>query len=71
MILLPTEGDGPAGARVAAYATHDKVVGLMQLPLDGNPAKVMGLIAHPGEVSDLAVSWDGKCVLTAGGRFEV
>ena len=50
-----------------AYATHDKVVGLMQLPLDGNPSKAMGLIAHPGEVTDLAASWDGKWLITAGG----
>jgi len=35
--------------------------------MDGNPSKVMGLIAHPGEVSDLAVTWDGKFCITAGG----
>jgi WD40 repeat protein/Ca2+-binding EF-hand superfamily protein len=70
MLLVPVEGDdasGSSGSRHAVYATHDKVIGLMQLPLDGNPSKVMGLIAHPGEVSDIAVSWDGKCVITAGG----
>ena len=27
-----------------------QVVGLCKLPLDGNPNKAMGLIAHPGEV---------------------
>ena len=27
----------------------------------------MGLIAHPGEVTDLAVSCDGQYVITAGG----
>lgn len=71
MILLPADVEGGApstpGVRHVAYSTHDKVVGLMQLPLDGNPSKVMGLIAHPGEVTDLAVSWDGQFVLTAGG----
>ena len=71
MLLLPTGDDGAGagagGARAVAYATHEKVIGLMQVPMDGNPAKVMGLIAHPGEVSDLAVSWDGKWLITAGG----
>lgn len=32
-----------------AYATSHKVVGLGKFPLDGNPHKAMGLIAHPGE----------------------
>ena len=70
MILLPVDEEGRgggSGVRHVAYATHEKVVGLMQVPMDGNPSKVMGLIAHPGEVSDLVVSWDGKCLLTAGG----
>ena len=39
----------------------------MELPLDGNPNKAMGLIAHPGEISDLATTWDGKWLITAGG----
>lgn len=37
------------------------------MPLDGNPQKVMGLIAHPGEISSLSVSGDGKYLVTAGG----
>jgi cilia- and flagella-associated protein 251 len=32
------------------YQTAKKVIGLIQLPLDGNPHKTMGLIAHPDEV---------------------
>jgi len=69
MLLLPEgdEGASSSGVRHVAYATHDKVIGLMQMPMDGNPSRVMGLISHPGEVSDLAVSWDGKHVITAGG----
>jgi len=69
-MLLLSSGDGeapPSATRYLAYATHDKVVGMMQLPLDGNPSKGMGLIAHPGEVSDLAATWDGKWLITAGG----
>ena len=56
-----------APQRHVAYATRDKVVGLLKLPLDGNPNKGMGLVAHPGEVSAMAVSWDGAHLLTAGG----
>jgi len=68
MLLNHDREDAASGSgRFVAYATHDKVVGLMQLPLDGNPSKAMGLIAHPGEVTDLAASWDGKWLITAGG----
>ena len=49
------------------YQTKTKVVGLIQLPLDGNPWKTMGLIAHPNEVQDICASADGKYVFTCGG----
>ena len=42
------------------YATYEKVLGLVQLPLDGNPNKCMGLIAHPGPIAAISVSYDGK-----------
>ena len=32
------------------YSTAKKVIGLIKMPLDGNPNKTMGLIAHPDEV---------------------
>jgi WD40 repeat protein/Ca2+-binding EF-hand superfamily protein len=73
MAVLPTlPADADAEAAVAAprhvaYATQEKVVGLLQLPLDGNPNKGMGLVAHPGEVSAMVVSWDGAHLITAGG----
>ena len=38
------------GKQYLLYSTAKKVVGLIQLPLDGNPHKTMGLIAHPDEV---------------------
>jgi WD40 repeat protein/Ca2+-binding EF-hand superfamily protein len=52
--------------RYCAYSTHEKVVGLLKLPLDGNPHKVMGLIAHPGAISNVDVTFDGNFLLTAG-----
>ncbi|KAG1654648.1 hypothetical protein FOA52_010276 [Chlamydomonas sp. UWO 241] len=49
-----------------AYATKERVVGLLAWPMDGDPSKTMGLIAHPGAVSAMAVSYDGRKLLTAG-----
>lgn len=49
------------------YSTETKVIGLIQLPLDGNPNKTMGLIAHPGQVADICVSNDGRFIFTCGG----
>ena len=66
MIPLPSAPQSE-GSQYVAYATYQKVVGLMQLPLDGNPNKAMGLIAHPCEVSAMAVTHDGRYMLTAGG----
>ncbi|TYZ69452.1 hypothetical protein PybrP1_002746 [[Pythium] brassicae (nom. inval.)] len=68
--VRPTPGTSatPAYAeRYCAYSTHEKVVGLLKLPLDGNPHKTMGLIAHPGEISNIDVSFDGGFLITAGG----
>ena len=62
MLMLPT---GESGDRYMAYSTAEKVVGLLKLPLDGNPNKAMGLIAHPAELSGLAVSWDGTRLVAA------
>jgi WD40 repeat protein len=50
-----------------AYATAEKVVGLAKMPFDGNPAKTMGLIAHPGEVTAIAIAGDAGLLATAGG----
>mmetsp|Transcript_5412 Transcript_5412/g.4960 ORF Transcript_5412/g.4960 Transcript_5412/m.4960 type:complete len:276 (-) Transcript_5412:537-1364(-) len=50
------------------YATKKKVIGIIKLPLDGNPNKTMGLIAHPGPVVDICVSKDGRYLFTCGGK---
>lgn len=55
------------GDKFLLYSTAKKVIGLMKLPLDGNPNKTMGLIAHPQEVSDICCSQDGRYVFTCGG----
>jgi WD40 repeat protein/Ca2+-binding EF-hand superfamily protein len=62
MMLVENEGQS-----YLAYGTANKVVGLVKLPLDGNPNKTMALIAHPGEISSMCTTFDGKYLLTAGG----
>jgi hypothetical protein len=69
------EGELEGGASVGveapfllAYSTSHRVVGLIMLPLDGNPHKNMGLIAHPGEITAMVVGHSGRVMLTAGGR---
>jgi len=57
--------DGSQG-NCMVYSTHDKVIGLVQFPLDGNPNKSMAVIAHAGEVSSMAVSFDGRYIITCG-----
>ncbi|CCW70960.1 unnamed protein product [Phytomonas sp. Hart1] len=42
-------------------------MGLVQLPLRGNPRAALGLLAHPGDLVDAALSHDGAVVFTAGG----
>ena len=45
-----SRGDEDEGPVCMAYSTADRVIGLVMLPLDGNPNGGMGLIAHPQEV---------------------
>lgn len=49
------------------YSTPEKVIGLIKMPLDGNPNKTMGLVAHPNKITDFAASSDGRFLFTCGG----
>lgn len=55
------------GSSCLVYATREKVVGLMQLPLRGDPCASMGLLAHPGLITCATLSHDGQFLFTAGG----
>ena len=60
-------GGSPPSTDFFVYSTADRVIGLVVLPLDGNPTRSMGLIAHPSKVAAISASKDGKFVVTAGG----
>ncbi len=70
MFVLPTR-TGKGGARAPSeflvYGTSNRVIGLIMMPLDGNPNKNMAIIAHPGEISSVTCSFDGQYLITAGG----
>ncbi|NWS51283.1 CF251 protein, partial [Chunga burmeisteri] len=67
MQILPTTNATDLQKHYLAYITKDKV-GLQILPVDGNPHKSSAFICHPDGVSDLASSYDGRYVFTAGGN---
>mmetsp|Transcript_12567 Transcript_12567/g.27123 ORF Transcript_12567/g.27123 Transcript_12567/m.27123 type:complete len:896 (+) Transcript_12567:296-2983(+) len=54
-----------------AYASAERVVGLLAWPMDGDPARTMGLIAHPGEVRAISISYDGRKLLTVGAEGSI
>eukprot|EP00746_Dinoflagellata_sp_MGD_P162974 gnl/MRDRNA2_/MRDRNA2_90769_c0_seq1.p1 gnl/MRDRNA2_/MRDRNA2_90769_c0~~gnl/MRDRNA2_/MRDRNA2_90769_c0_seq1.p1 ORF type:complete len:957 (+),score=196.04 gnl/MRDRNA2_/MRDRNA2_90769_c0_seq1:77-2947(+) len=65
--MQPVYKDADGEDQFMLYATYEKVLGLVQLPLDGNPNKCMGLIAHPGQIASISVDYQGKYAFTCGG----
>ncbi|KAM9219278.1 LOW QUALITY PROTEIN: cilia- and flagella-associated protein 251 [Leptosomus discolor] len=65
MQILPTTNTTDPRKHYLVYIMKDKV-GLQILPVDGNPHKSSAIICHPDGVSDLASSYDGRYVFTAG-----
>ena len=51
-----------------AYSTMDKIIGIIKLPLDGNPNNYIGLISTSGQISHMSVSNNGKYIAIAGGE---
>ncbi|NXG10789.1 CF251 protein, partial [Sakesphorus luctuosus] len=65
--ILPTTSPADPQQHYLVYITKDKV-GLQILPVDGNPHKSSAFICHPDGASDLASSYNGHYVFTAGGN---
>jgi len=66
--MTPVYKNADGEDQYVLYATHEKVLGLVQLPLDGNPNKCMGLIAHPGQIAAISVDYQGQYAFTCGGN---
>jgi hypothetical protein len=47
--FLPQAEDRKTG--YLFFNTDDKVIGMIKTPMDGNPYRNIGIIAHPGEVN--------------------
>ena len=64
--LIPIQHEG----RIShyAYSCESQVIGIGTFPLLGDPTQVMGLNAHPGSISALSVSYDGKYIFSCGGN---
>ena len=64
--MLPIRRNGKVN--YYAYSTASKVIGVGCMPVTGNPAEVMGLVAHPGHITCIAASCDGQFLFSAGGH---
>ena len=67
LLLNPKDLKNEYQDKYLAYSTKEKVIGIIKLPLDGNPNKTMGLIAHPDKITGIASTTDGKFLFTSGG----
>jgi WD40 repeat protein len=54
------------GKTYLVFATSEKVIGIIKLPMEGNPNNSIGLVAHSGKINHLEVSSNGNYVFTAG-----
>ncbi|KAG5502895.1 hypothetical protein JKF63_04666 [Porcisia hertigi] len=72
VVPLPKQSATPPSSSLfpthcLVYATKEKVIGLAQLPLRGDPCGSIGVLAHPGSITSMVTSHDGAFVFTAGG----
>ena len=69
--IVPFNVGGDACGAHAAYATARKVCGVAAMPLDGDPARAMGVVAHPAEVGAVCVARDDVAVFTVGSHASI
>eukprot|EP00892_Ulva_mutabilis_P006792 jgi/Ulvmu1/4485/UM002_0210.1 len=48
-----------------AFRCKSRAAGIMQWPTDGHPDSISAVMAHPGELAGVAVSCDGRRLITA------
>ncbi|CAH1800946.1 unnamed protein product [Owenia fusiformis] len=65
-VVIPSVDETADTLRYMAYITTDKI-GFVKLPLDGNPHNSMAMIGHPGGISNIVCSKDGKYLFSSGG----
>jgi WD40 repeat protein len=65
--LMPVKVGSSNSSRLYAYATANKIIGVGCLPLSGNPSEVIGIVAHPGAITSMCLSGDGKYLFSTGG----
>lgn len=66
LVLNPTSIKSQYTDNYLAYSTKEKIVGIIKLPLEGNPNNTMGLIAHPDKITAISATSDGKYLFTSG-----
>lgn len=54
--------------RLLAFATEVKIIGLIYLPFDGNPFRMMGVIGHPRGIKEIRTSSNLDYIFTTGGN---
>lgn len=47
------------------YRSSKQAAGIMLWPTDGHPASMAAILAHPGDIASVAVSCDGRRLITA------
>ena len=73
LAFLPSSAASSISGRshyAVAYATSDRVVGVISLPLTGNPFGVLGVVGHTGAVADIAASHDGRHFFTSAAESD-
>lgn len=56
---------GDPGTAPARCRSKTRAAGIMQWPTDGHPESIAAVMAHPGELAGVAVSSDGRQLITA------
>jgi cilia- and flagella-associated protein 251 len=66
--LVPIEKDDGKQTSVGhlAFATDERLIGLLKLPLRGNPDSSMAVIAHPSRMTGIITSHNGDVIVSAG-----